>query len=691
MPRQSKEARLSDLHARALQEFEDSYSATREDREAAALSRRFVRVRGAQWDWDTAGDFENKMRMEIDHIGGAIMRIRNEYRKNRIAASFLPADGSEADALSDAMTSRYRADTQDARGKEARALAFDGSLEGGYGGLRLRTEYEGDGPQQRICLEPVNDAEATLFFDVNAKLKDKSDAGHAFLLTPWARRAFVAEYGEECASWPMALVGKYQFGWFGTGTDFVFIAEYFVKETVNKTWRVFKGGVDGEDLEEFTEEELDADELERLKATGFKEIEPRVEKVGQVRKYVLNGAKVLEDGVIIAGPEIPLIPQYGQRTVLDHVERFKGHVLHAMDAQILYNLQVSKVAETAAVSGVRTPIFLGEQIAPYQEQWNNAHKNNPAFLTIQSMSDQNGNIQPAGPVGYLEPPEVAPAVAALIQIMRQDVADQMGNPENAEQLQPDQSGVALDLVQGRIDMQSYGYLDEAADAERRLAEVYQGMAAEIYVEPGRKLKTLSEEGKRGTVEIGRKVLNPKTGGIESEIDFSRARFDVEVDVGPTSASRRMSIVRTMSALMGQTQDPETNLVIGYKTLENLEAEGMQDIRDWARRKLLALGVAKPTKEEQAEIDAAAAAAGEQQPDPNAVLAGAMAQEAQAKAAKAVADTAKAEAQTQLTQAQTAETLAGIPIAQQRSALETAQAIMADMQETTTQGMPDAGQ
>jgi hypothetical protein len=185
------------------------------------------------------------------------------------------------------------------------------------------------------------------------------------------------------------------------------------------------------------------------------------------------------------------------------------------------------------------------------------------------------------------------------------------------------------------------------------------------------------------------VLNPKTGGIESEIDFSRARFDVEVDVGPTSASRRMSIVRTMSSLMGQTQDPETNLVIGYKTLENLEAEGMQDVRDWARRKLLGLGVAKPTKEEQAEIDAAAAAAGEQQPDPNAVLAGAMAQEAQAKAAKAVADTAKAEAQTQLTQAQTAETLAGIPIAQQRSALETAQAIMADMQETTTQGMPDA--
>jgi hypothetical protein len=187
------------------------------------------------------------------------------------------------------------------------------------------------------------------------------------------------------------------------------------------------------------------------------------------------------------------------------------------------------------------------------------------------------------------------------------------------------------------------------------------------------------------------VLNPKTGGIESEIDFSRARFDVEVDVGPTSASRRMSIVRTMSSLMGQTQDPETNLVIGYKTLENLEGEGMQDIRDWARRKQLALGAAKPTKEEQAEIDAAAAAAGEQQPDPQAMLAQALAMEAQAKAMKAQADTALAEARTQQTNAETAQTLAQIPIDRQAAAVRNATAIMAATQETTTQGMPDAGQ
>lgn len=687
MPRQSKESRLAEVHSLALQQFDDSYVASREDRERARNARRFVNVPGAQWDWDADGEFASKMRLEIDHVSGAIMRIKNEYRKNRITAQFLPADGSDADALSDAVASRYRADTMDARGREARTMAFDNSVEGGFGGMRLRAEYEAEGAEyQRICLEPVNDAESTLFFDVNAKRKDKSDAGHAFLITPWSRRAFVAKYGEECASWPMNMPAKYEFAWFGTGSDFVFVAEYFVKEEREITYRVFKGGIDGTETEEYPEDEITDDDLELLAATGFEEVEGRAEKIGQVRKYVLNGAKVLEDGVIIAGREIPLIPQYGQRTVIDHVERVRGHVQKEIDAQISYNIQYTRLTEAAAVSGVEKPILLAEQVGSHFQSWRDHHIKNAPFLMLDALQDASGNPMPMGPIAMLKPPEVPPAVAALLALTRQDIADQLGNPENAEQLQPDASGIALDLVQGRQDMHAYGYMDEAADAERRIAEIYQGMAAEIYVEKGRKLKTLSEDRKRGTVEIGKKVLN-KNGEVETEIDFSRARFDIEVDVGPTSASRRSAIVRTVTSLMGVMPDQETNLVLGHVALANLEAEGMQDVRDWSRKRLLALGAAKPTKEEEAEMQAAAAQG--QQPDPNAVLAGAMAQEAQAKAAKAIADTARAEAMTQLTQAQTAETLAGIPIAQQRAALETARAIMAEQQaEPTEQETPN---
>lgn len=684
MPRKTKAQRLAAIHALALQQFDDSFTASQTHRENAAMARRFVNIRGAQWEWDDAKQFQNRMRMEIDHVSGAVTRIKNEYRKSRIQATFLPKDGSDADTLADACAGRFRADTCDARGREARDMAFDSAVEGGFGGVRLRAEYE-HGEQQRICLEPINDAEATLFFDANAKLKDKSDAEHGFLITPWTKRAFVAKYGEECASWPQQLAGSFTFPWFGNGADLVYVCEYFLKEDRTDKYRVFEGF--GEEKQEFLEDEITAEDEELLAATGFKEVEGREEKVNQVRKFILNGAKVLEDGQIIPGRCIPLIPQYGHRTVVDHVEVFRGHVLKSMDPQILYNLQVSKVAETAASSGVEKPIFTDEQINPYIAEWQNDHIDNNAFLRVAKITDANGNAVPAGPIAFTKSPDIAPAVAALVSLTKQDISDQLGNPENGEQVMPDMSGVAMDMVQGRIDMQSFGYMDNAADTERRIAEVWQSMAADIYVEKGRKLKTLSPDGQRGTVEIGRMILDKDTGKQMPEIDFSRASFDVVSDVGPTSASRRQAVVRTITPLIGAVADPQTNLVLTHVALQNIEGEGMGPVREWSRSKLVEMGVEKPTKEEEAEM--AAAAAQPAPPDPQAMLADALAMEAKAKAMKAEADTMLAVARTKESEAKAAETLAGIPLAQQETALKTAQAIAADMRPEPE--APNAGQ
>jgi hypothetical protein len=236
-------------------------------------------------------------------------------------------------------------------------------------------------------------------------------------------------------------------------------------------------------------------------------------------------------------------------------------------------------------------------------------------------------------------------------------------------------------------MQSFGYMDNAADAERRIAEIWQGMAADIYVEDGRKLKTLSDNGKRGTVQIGKMILDKKTGKKVPEVDFARAPNDVEVEVGPTSASRRSSVVRTVSALINATADPETQIVLTHVALSNLEGEGIGALRDWSRGKLVALGVEKPTPEEEREMADAQAAQGEAPPDPQAMLAEALTMEAKAKAMKAEADTMLAMARTKESEAKAAETLAGIPLAQQETALRTAQAIADDMR--PDQGMMDA--
>jgi hypothetical protein len=104
---------------------------------------------------------------------------------------------------------------------------------------------------------------------------------------------------------------------------------------------------------------------------------------------------------------------------------------------------------------------------------------------------------------------------------------------------------------------------------------------------------------------------------------------------------------------------------------NLEGEGIQDVRDYFRGKLLRIGAVKPTEEEAAQLQASAQG---QQPDPNAVYLTAAAQEAmasaKAKEAAAVLSVAKAAE----SKAKTAETVAGISRDDRSQLIETVKAL-----------------
>jgi hypothetical protein len=144
------------------------------------------------------------------------------------------------------------------------------------------------------------------------------------------------------------------------------------------------------------------------------------------------------------------------------------------------------------------------------------------------------------------------------------------------------------------------------------------------------------------------------GEIEHENDLTEAEFDVAVDVGPSSSSKRAATVRALTQMMAVTSDQQAQQVLQAAALMNMEGEGLSDIRDYFRKQLVQMGVMKPTEEEAQQL----AAAGQQQ-DPNTVFLQAAAEEAMAKAAKARADVVKTVAESELTQAKTVETLAKV--------------------------------
>ena len=558
---------------------------------------------------------------------------------------------------------------------------------GGFGAWRLSNQYEDEGDpeneKQRIVFQPIFDADTSVFFDLDAKRQDKKDAQSCYVLSAMTTESYKARFDDDPTTWPKTIQFV-QFDW--TTPDVVYICEYYVKEQVTETLRIFRS-LDGEETK-YTEADFEDDpELERmLLATGSVEVRERKIKRQRVHKYLMSGGKVLEDYGLIAGSEIPIVPVYGKRWYVDNIERCQGHVRLAKDAQRLKNMQLTKLGEISAYSTVQKPIFTPEQVAGHELAWAEDNIKRYPYLLVNPVTNADGNEQPQGPLDYTRAPEIPPAMAALLQITEQDMQQILGTQQATEIMQPNMSGKAVELIQNKQDMQTFIYLSNFGKAVKRCGEVWLSMARDIYVEPNRKMKAIQTTGEPRTVELARPIVNKDTGAIETENDIADAKFDVAVDVGPSTTSRRASVVRAITGMMQITQDPQTLSILGSMAMMNMEGEGLADMQQYFRKQLLKMGVIEPNEEEAAAMQEELAAM-KQEPDPQAELAKGLTMEAQAKASKAMADTEASLANAEKSRAQTIEILSKISEAELVTGLGVAQEIRPPSQPAPPMAQP----
>jgi len=677
----TKDQRLANVHAEALAEFDNIQGVMRDERLQCLEDRRFYSIAGAQWEGNLYEQYLNKPKFEVNKVHLSVMRIINEYRNNRITVDFVSKDGTSDDKLADVCDGLFRADEQDSGSNEAYDNAFEEAVGGGFGAFRLRSvyedEYDEENEKQRIRIEPIYDADTTVFFDLDAKRQDKADARLCYVLTAMTRDAYRAAWDDDPTTWPKGIE-QWAFDW--ATPDVVYVAEVYRVEEASETVRIFQT-IDGQEEKYFEKDFEDDEELEMmLEAVGTKEVRQRRVKRRKVRKYIMSGGRVLEDSGYIAGDQIPIVPVYGKRWFVDNIERCMGHVRLAKDAQRLKNMQLSKLGEISALSTVEKPIFTPEQVAGHEMMWSEDNLRNYPYLLLNTVTDANGGEVLSGPVGYTKPPQIPPALAGLLQITEQDMSDLLGKPDAADEVVANVSGKAVELVQQRLDMQTFIYMSNMSKAIKRGGEIWLSMARDILVEPGRKMKAVGAGGELSSIEMGKPILNVETGEVEYENDLSNAKFDVAVDVGPASASKRSATVRALLGMIQLSPDPETQQVLTSMAMMNMDGEGIGEVRAYFRNKLIKMGVIQPTEQEGEKLLAEMQAA--QQPDPQAQYLQAAAMEAQAKAGQAQANTEYTLARAEETRAKTVEVLAGIQQKERTNVVETAKAL----QETVATGM-----
>jgi hypothetical protein len=672
MARISNDQRLANLHTEALAQFDDVQSALRDERLQCLQDRRFYSLAGSQWEGPLWDQYENKPKFEVNKIMLAVIRVVNEYRNNRITVDFVSKDGTENDKLAEVCDGLYRADEQASVADEAYDNAFEEAVGGGIGAWRLRTVYEDEedpeDDRQRIRIEPIFDADSSVFFDLGAKRQDKSDAKFCFVVTSMTRQAYKDTWGDDPTDWPK-IIHQYEFDW--CTPDVVYVAEYFKVEEKTETIRIFQA-IDGTE-ERYSQADFAADETleDTLAAIGTREVRQKKVKRKRVRKYVMSGGRVLEDAGYIAGNCIPIVVVYGKRWFVDNVERCMGHVRLAKDAQRLKNMQLSKLGEISALSSVEKPILTPEQVAGHQVMWSEDNLKDYPYLLINPITDQNGNQAVSGPVAYTKSPQIPPAMAALLQITETDMQDILGNQQGADKMVSNISGKAVEMIQARVDGQAYIYMSNFAKGMKRCGEIWLSMARDIYTEEKRKMKTVAATGEAGMVELMQPSIDQETGEVVMQNDLSSATFDVIADVGPSSSSKRQATVRALTGMLSITQDPETAQVLTAMAMMNMEGEGVGDANAYFRKKLLRMGVVEPTEEEAKDL--MAEMQGKPQ-DPNAMYLQAAAEEATAKAAQARANTVKTVADAELSRAKTLETLGKVDETAQNMALTNAEAV-----------------
>ena len=596
-----------DWHLSAKERFSKAVGdeSTRMMREKVIEAIRFARISGAQWEGSTfagtdlAESMDKYPRFELNKVAREVDRIISEYRRNKITVKFRPSDEYTSVELCEKLNKAFRADWIRSNGDFAAINCFDDAVTGGMGAIEICAEYadpeDPTNKQLRPMFKPVYDTQSCIFWDGAAKTYDKSDAmwcGLAYTMTP---DDFRAEYDKEPASVQKIETGIWN-DW--VTQDAVTVCKWF-EIRIEKVEAIAFFNPLTQEKAVYLSDEIEP-VIDELAESGFYEVERRTIKKRRVYSGIFDADGWLEPPKKIAGEYIPIAMQYGKRYFIDNQERIEGHVAKAMDAQRLDNLMVSMLADAATLGSENTPVLDVEQVQGLEPHWANRNKKRPAYLPLRSVKDKQGNvIQPAAIASYTQPAQVSPALMTLMEYAGRNIQEITG----AANIQNLPSNLAEDTVESifaRADMQSFIYMDNAAMTMRYVGKVWLSMAKEIY---GADVSVAmeDEEGNRTFGTLSGSIKDRQTGEIVTLNDITQGKFDVDVDVGESFASRRDATRRELMNLM-QTTPPDSPYysVIMSMVIANTDGEGVEDLQRYNRKQMIKQGVTKP-EDEDAEL------------------------------------------------------------------------------------------
>ncbi|MEE8288935.1 MAG: portal protein [Nitrosomonadaceae bacterium] len=597
------------LDLKQIKTFQDlGYAHNIVTRERAADDMVFYWV--TQWDDQVVNDTELSYKGEFNILRKAGRQIMADLMANPIQLNFDAKDSDREDGadLIDGLylTSEYMNTTQ-----EAYTNADQEAIVCGVGAYEYYTEYESNnagGINQVVRCKPVYEANNNCFWDPNAKRLDKSDANWCSILTLYSEEGYIdlamdlTGCSKEEAQQEMGNFSNpaqsWTFPWIAGQNSGVYVASFYHKTLVKDTILFLVDPMGNEivvrkaDIKKIEEELIDA---------GFEVANQKKVNRWQVVKYIASGVKILSSEVI-AGENVPVVPVYGERAMVEGEEHYEGVTRLAKDPQRLRNFQMSYLADMVSRSPRPKPVFNAEQVQGFEFMYeqSGSENNYPYYLTNRLAAD--GTALAPGPAVMPEQ-SVPQSLVLSLQASREAVNDVANAGLPNDITDTDISGKAISQIQQRLDQQSVVYQENRKHARRRGGEVFASMAAVVFDSP-REVTVTKPDGSRTKTQVMEGVIDKETGEPVMLNDITNLEFDVYANISASYSSKReqtleqLEKMATNAANMG---DMQLSQMLLLKQLTLVDGVAFDDIREYANKELLLSGVKQPETPEEEQM------------------------------------------------------------------------------------------
>lgn len=522
-------------------------------------------VAGEQWpaELQNSRQLEARPCLTINKLDPFCRQVVNNMRQQRPRMKVHPTNGLATKKIAELIQGVFRHIEYRSSAGVAYDTAADFQVKGGLGYWRVDWQYEREDSMNKEILIRTVDNPFTVYFDPNSTALDGSDAERCIVTDVMSKDAFKSKY-------PDADDGS-NFVSRGTGDS---SAEWVTKEDI-RIAEYFKMDKTAATLVQLTDGHvLWADQLTKYKQLMFR-LGIGIKGERKSHKRIVKWCKVTAMEVLKEelwpGRWIPIIPCYGNISILNGKRKIFGMVRFGKDPQRMVNYWETAMTESIALAPKAKWSMPEGMDEGHENEWARANQSAFPYLRWKPVLSPNGADMPGPERLQPEPPPVG--VLQAMSNATNNLREVLGVVDPAQRISGNVSGKALISEKQQSDNSTFHFYDNQTLSIGHTGRICLDLMPYIYSEE-QEIRIIGDDGKPDVITINQKQTTAEGQVVNNNVTVGE--YDVVMDSGQGYESKRQEALAALTPIM---QNEEIFKVGGDIWVRNMDFSGSEALAD----------------------------------------------------------------------------------------------------------------